>query len=341
MQNGVRKQRQQAAAAARDIINNSGLQGTKMNREFTGPAQCLLVTCLLISSARAADERTLALYSINVETGEVVRVTAEPADGLSTLGASEWSPDGKRFLFDATPGTVWNRSRMFSSDFPLKKGKDRFTDLGPGNCPTWSPDGKQIAFLLNGGAVPEAQPGIWIMKADGSERRRLGAFGRPLWSPDGKQLLLVSFSFTPRLSVVEVETGLEQPVEISGKVFASVPAWVGNAETIVSVIHEEEVASIALVDLANPRAAKVEKVLWTPKNLPVQPSRPVYSAKKKRCAFVGSDSRGSALYVQDKVGAARLVEKDHFDRQLTGLAISPDGKTILFASDRKHVAADE
>jgi Tol biopolymer transport system component len=339
--NAVRMQRQSTAAAASEMFQGSGMRGITMFRKFAGSAPSLLVTCLLISPARAADENSLALYSMNVETGDVVRVTAEPADGLSTLGASEWSPDGKRFVFDATPGTVWNKSRMFSSDFPLKKGKDRFTDLGPGNCPTWSPDGKRLAFLLNGGAVPEAQPGIWIMNADGSQRRRLGASGRPLWSPDGKQILLVSFSFTPRLSVIEVETGLEQPVEISGKVFASVPAWVGNAETIVSVIHEEEVASIALVDLANPKAARVEKVLWTPKTLPVQPSRPAYSAKKKRCVFVGSDSRGSALYVQDKDGAARLLEKDHFDRQLTGVSISPDGKTILFASDRKHVATDE
>jgi Tol biopolymer transport system component len=244
-------------------------------------------------------------------------------------------------VFDATPGTVWNKTRMFSSDFPLKKGKDRFTDLGPGNCPTWSPDGKQIAFLLNGGAVPQAQPGIWIMNADGNKRRRLGGSGRPLWSPDGKQILLVSFAFNPRLSLIEVETGLEQPIEISGKAFASVPAWVGKAATIVSVIHEEEVASIALLDLANPQAPKVEKVLWTPKTLPVEPSRPVYSAKMKRCVFVGSDSRGSALYVQEKDGTARLLEKDHFDPRLTGLSISPDGKTILFASDRKYVAEDK
>jgi Tol biopolymer transport system component len=312
-----------------------------MFREGPGPAQCLLVACLLINSARADDERKLTLYTMNVETGDVVRVTAEPADGLSTLGASDWSPDGKRFVFDATPGTAWNRTRMFSSDFPLKKEKNSFTDLGPGNCPTWSPDGKQIAFLVNGGAVPQAQPGIWIMNADGSERRRLGAFGRPLWSTDGKQILLVSFSASPRLSLIEVETGLEQPVEIAGKAFASVPAWAGSAQTIVSVIHEEEVASIALVDLANPKAPKVEKTLWTPKSLQVQPTRPVYSAKMKRCVFVGSDSRGSALYLQDKDGAPRPLEKDHFDNQLTGLSISPDGKTILFISDRKYVAEDK
>ncbi len=230
---------------------------------------------------------------------------------------------------------------MFLSDFPLKKEKNRFTDLGPGNCPTWSPDGKQIAFLVNDGAVPQAQPGIWIMNADGSERRRLGAFGRPLWSTDGKQILLVSFSFRPRLSLIEVKTGLEQPVEISGKAFASVPAWAGSEQTIVSVIHEEEVASIALVDLANPKAPKVEKTLWTPATLQVEPSRPVYSAKKKRCVFVGSDSRGSALYVQDEDGAPRPLEKDHFDNLLTGLSISPDGKTILFVSDRKQVAEDK
>src|SRR5262249_55751177 len=56
--------------------------------------------------------------------------------------------------------------------------------------PSFSPDDKRVAFLLNPNAVPNAVPGIWVMQADGSERRRAGEYGIPLWSPDGRQFLI-------------------------------------------------------------------------------------------------------------------------------------------------------
>ena len=50
-------------------------------------------------------------------------------------------------------------------------------DLGPGNCPTFSPDDARIAFLLN--TAP--QTGVWLMQADGrigiSWVRTAGRFG--------------------------------------------------------------------------------------------------------------------------------------------------------------------
>ncbi|NIT65228.1 MAG: hypothetical protein GWM93_00850 [Gemmatimonadetes bacterium] len=64
--------------------------------------------------------------------------------------------------------------------------------LGDGGSPAWSPDGSQIAFAFGGG--------IWVMNADGSDRRELVntaspglpdstvRIGRPTWSPDGQRI---------------------------------------------------------------------------------------------------------------------------------------------------------
>ena len=46
-------------------------------------------------------------------------------------------------------------------------------DMGPGNAPAWSPDGKQIVFRLNVTAYGQ-RSGILVMNADGTNRRRIG-----------------------------------------------------------------------------------------------------------------------------------------------------------------------
>ena len=56
------------------------------------------------------------------------------------------------------------------------------TQAGPDNWPTYSPDGKQIAFF----SVREGSEGVWIMEADGSDPRFVVEGGEPNWSPDGE-----------------------------------------------------------------------------------------------------------------------------------------------------------
>ena len=48
--------------------------------------------------------------------------------------------------------------------------------------PDWSPDGKYILF--SGYDQQSGRGGVWLMRADGSERRRLFAGGvTPVWQP--------------------------------------------------------------------------------------------------------------------------------------------------------------
>jgi TolB protein len=77
--------------------------------------------------------------------------------------------------------------------------------------PTWSPDGRQIAFIRtrNSSRYHGHPWELWVMNADGSRQRRLVRETRPVdaprstsdneytmpapqWSPDGRRLLFVS-----------------------------------------------------------------------------------------------------------------------------------------------------
>jgi hypothetical protein len=133
----------------------------------------------------------LGLHLIDVETGEVTLIADEPDPGLVRCGSPTWSHDGKRIVFDAMPMNQVPSTHLKSIE--LVGRQLAMTDLGLGNCPTFSPSDDRIAFLNNSPA-DGAELGVWLMQADGSGRRLLGDYGRPLWAPDSRQLMIVSFA---------------------------------------------------------------------------------------------------------------------------------------------------
>ena len=75
---------------------------------------------------------------------------------------------------------------------PDATGLKVLTRYGTHNgSPSWSPDGRRIAFVSGRGGFDQ----IWTMKADGSDMRRLTApralDADPAWSPDGRRIAFV------------------------------------------------------------------------------------------------------------------------------------------------------
>jgi len=209
------------------------------------------------------------------------------------------------------------------------------TDLGLGNCPTFSPSDDRIAFLNNSPAGG-AELGVWLMQADGSGRRLLGDYGRPLWSPDSRQLMIVSFTRPRQVTLMDVRPEKSGLLQITGKSLFWEPSWAGEG-MIVAAIGSETADSIVLIDVSEPAQAKVEQVLWEKGHgLDVVPSYPVYSARTRRCIFVGSGPKGLALYgfERGKVDPPRRLEPEGYDKLLQDLACSPDGRYLLFSSNR-------
>ena len=265
---------------------------------------------------------------MDVVKGEATLIADQPAPDLVRCGSPVWSHDGRRILFDATPGTQWGLSRLRLIE--LGKGRPTVTDFGAGNCPTFAPADDRIAFLSN---ADGAQNGVYLMKADGSERRLLGDYGIPKWSPDGRQMMIVGFGDVRQVTLMDVKPEKSGVVSIPDFRIYSVPSWAGNA-MIVAVFGANEGDQVALIDVSDPDQPKVKDVLWRRANGPdVTPTYPIYSAISRNCVFVGGQAKGMSLYsVQQGKGlpAKPLGIQEGHDL-IVNLAFSPDGRYVLYS----------
>jgi Tol biopolymer transport system component len=111
-------------------------------------------------------------------------------------------------------------------------GDFRRLTKGPGDAafPTWSPDGRRIAFNWTlHWASQGAARGIYVMNADGSGRRLLAraGWGVPTWSPDGSRIAF--WRFIPGSHRASPELGI-YIVNAAGHIRlvkrnAAFPAW--------------------------------------------------------------------------------------------------------------------
>src|SRR5882672_2068980 len=143
------------------------------------------------------------LYLANAENGRTIRklVSATRDPHLESMqlinSAGAWSNDG-RFVFGAIV-TGRPALRIVKGDNGDLIKEIKFPSLGEILNPTWSPDGKQIAFSAQVGGVTD----LFAYDLDGGELRRLtnDAYAdlEPAWSPDGSLIAFVTDRFTTSL----------------------------------------------------------------------------------------------------------------------------------------------
>lgn len=288
-----------------------------------------------------------SLYRARADGSDVELLVASGTRGFQTLGSPDVSPDGKSVVFEAIPNVGVNmdlsRARLFK--LPLGDGLQReLFDLGLGNGPNWSPDGRRLAFFLNPGAQSGEKEGVWIMQADGTNRRHLAPRLRcPKWSPDGKLLLCTTNFLAPhKLVLVDAESGEQAPL-LEDHTILGVPEWEPRGQHIVVTTKIGAIRKLQAFKIDELQARPID--LWKsaispPANEPFfDISRPHWSADGKAVLFVNND-KGPCEFWQvsaDGKTAAQPIAASLNDNLLTGVW-SPDRQQVIFVSSRKPEA---
>jgi Tol biopolymer transport system component len=253
--------------------------------------------------------RTLSILGLSVAA-----LVATTASSASFAGAP-----GRLAYFYAAE--LWSLSADGSSVRPL----------GPGLSPAWSPNGRLIAF----DAGVNGNYDVWVMRADGSGRRRITRNAAPDyfagWSPDGTRLVFTSDRGGEDLYTIRADgTDERRLTQDPGPDWGA--SWSPDGRSIAFAGNAQGNLEIELVD----PAGGVRHALT---NDPERDYDPAWSPDGTKIAFTSERDGNANVYVMnaDGTGLTRLTDDPSGDWRP---AWSPDGTLIAFESDRDDTVVD-
>ena len=157
--------------------------------EARQPAQQLRGNLLAFHTTRPG-EAGILLFDVTAglpPSARSGRLATAPEDGLDA--PASWSGGNDQAIY-ASAAFGDGRSRLMLT---ITGAPEVRQERGLGRDPAWSPGADRIVY--NGVGDTGAEPGLWLMNSDGSDRTRLTDNGndiRPVWSPDGRYIVFMS-----------------------------------------------------------------------------------------------------------------------------------------------------
>ena len=202
---------------------------------------------------------------------------------------------------------------------------------GSEECPSFSPDGGQVAFSWNGEGQDNYD--IYVKLAGGGPPLRLTKDQRrevsPAWSPDGRE---IAFLREGAVFVVSALGGPERKITDTKGPFYPRVAWTPDAKWLAVQDRTTTLEPYSLF-LVSVSSGTKRRITWSPPDGSGDHD-PAVSPDGRSLAFVRwfSNTTSDIFVVPLKGGDARRLTAD--ERAVVGLAWMPDSRELIFSSDR-------
>ena len=291
------------------------------------------------------------VFVVPVHGGKPKRLTFDSGHDV----VNGWTPDGKSITFSSTRSTNFP---YFPDVYtvPIDGGSERRIPLYEGKEAYFSPDGAHLAFVRGPGTWyrrgyrGSANDDVWVAHADGSSPRRITNFEgqdtSPAWSADGRKLYYVTDRLAKPGCANLVVQDLAADLTPSGS-----PRAVTN--------HADESVRRARISANGERVVyECGADLWvistkggSPRKLAIEVHADDKSNTERTVTFtrdatefaLSSDENHAVLVVHGELVLTKLIGTGKTTRLTDHPAFdhapnwAPDGKKILFASDRSGV----
>ena len=185
--------------------------------------------------------------------GDRPRIATRNVDQSRNIGSWSIGPSGKRVAVSAR-GDLWTAPAENGTPRPLTSTSGVFE-----RDPTWSPDGKSIAYFDDSTGEYE----LFVMPADGKgERKQLTSDGGPFknditWSPDSKRIAYSDKTGT--LWLVTIEDGARMRVDRDPRARTLRPSFSHDSAWLTYARGEEnrETPAIWIFEVATGKATQV------------------------------------------------------------------------------------
>jgi len=203
--------------------------------------------------------------------------------------------------------------------------------------PTWSPDGKTVAFISN----LSGRNNLWLVPAEGGWPMQLTVSDQrqtsPAWSPDGKWIAYMSDYDGDEqwdIFLVSPKTGQVVNVTKTREIAEESPTWSPDGRYLAYMV-KPKTSSVFEIDVYDTLMRQV-KHLTTGTAKDRMNVAPIWSRDGKFIVYTQEQSKGtdSNIFVADVATAQSTLLTPHEGASLYAANdISPDGKHILITSN--------
>ena len=250
------------------------------------------------------------VLSFSVADGTTRSLPLPRSGQLGSIGSFARSPDGTLLVFEGIHATFDRPSEHaydYNSDIyvvdaaaPATSPWRALTANGLSKAPSWSPDGKRIAYLQQEALFANSH--IYVINAAGGQPVRVtrtdGSYSGPRWSPDGTRLTFTDWSVGDGdVFIVNADGSGLTNVSLSPGIDYE-PSWSPDGARLVFASSRESSRGDFRVDVfvVDVNGSNVRRLA----SLSEYSSEPAWSADGRQIMF----SSGGALYVMTADGSS-------------------------------------